>query len=172
MTRYTLAELNRMDEEAFTEALGGIFEHSPWVARGAWPARPFDSVEELHRAMVRVVRSAGAEKVLELARAHPDLAGSAWLSGRLSEDSMREQAGAGLGRITPEQQEQFLDLNRRYRERFGFPFIVAVKGKTPEAILEAFAARLHNSPDAELETALAEIEKIAYFRLMEGVLPA
>ena len=161
----TLEELNSADEPHFVEALGGVFEHSPWVAERAAKARPFTSLLELHSAMAAVVSAAKETKQLELIRAHPDLAGKAARAGELSVDSKQEQAGAGLDRLSEEEYRRFHALNAAYKERFDFPFIIAVKGHTKESILDAFMERLHNSRDAEKRRALAEIAKIARFRL-------
>ena len=160
----TLAALNRADQARFVETLGGVFEHSPWVAEGAWAARPFESVEGLHRAMVGVVEEA-EEKHLGLIRAHPDLAGKAARAGNLTAASSQEQAGAGLDRLSDEEYERFHALNDAYKEKFDFPFILAVKGHTKESILSSFEVRLPHSAEEERRTALAEIYKIARFRL-------
>jgi OHCU decarboxylase len=153
-----------MDQAAFTEALGGIFEHSPWVAEGAWRRRPFGSVAALHRAMVEVME-AGGDMQLRLIRAHPDLAGKAALAGELTASSKSEQAGAGLDRLSPEEYARFHELNEAYKDKFGFPFIIAVKGHTKTSILAAFEARLAHDLEAERTKALEEIAKIARFRL-------
>jgi 2-oxo-4-hydroxy-4-carboxy-5-ureidoimidazoline decarboxylase len=161
----TLAELHGLDRAAFVEALGWVFEGSPWVAERAWAARPFASVAALHAAMVQAVSRASPDEQLALIRAHPDLATRA----RLSDSSMAEQAGAGLDRLTPEEFARFHDLNVRYRERFGFPFVIAVRRHTKTTILAEFARRLdHTEPD-ERATALGEIAAIARFRLEEAV---
>lgn len=160
-----LEELNKSDHKQFIEKLGGIFEHSPWVAEGAWNKKPFASVAELHQAMADVVRHASEEKQLSLIRAHPDLAGKAALAGDLTESSKREQAGAGLDRLMQEEYQRFHRLNDAYKEKFNFPFILAVKGHTKESILKSFEERLPNSTEAEKNRALEEIYKIAGFRL-------
>lgn len=164
--RYTLAELNAMDRERFAQALGWVWEGSPWVAERAWERRPFASRAELHRAMCEVVRAADRKAQLELIRAHPDLGSRL----PLSPASAGEQASAGLDRLGEAERAELMELNRRYRERFGFPFIMAVRGQAPEAILAALRQRLGRDPEAELEQALAEIEKIARFRLEDAVL--
>jgi 2-oxo-4-hydroxy-4-carboxy-5-ureidoimidazoline decarboxylase len=160
-----LDNLNNLDKESFINKLGGIFEHSPWVAEDSWHKKPFASVRELHRAMCDVVRQAPEEKQLSLIRAHPDLAGKAALAGDLTESSKREQAGAGLDRLTQEEYQRFHALNDAYKEKFNFPFILAVKGHTKESILKSFEERLPNSLEAEKARALEEIYKIASFRL-------
>jgi 2-oxo-4-hydroxy-4-carboxy-5-ureidoimidazoline decarboxylase len=160
-----LSTLNTLDLEPFVETLGGIFEHSPWIAELAWHKKPFASLAELHLAMCDVVRRAKVHQQLELIQAHPDLAGRAALAGDLTDSSKLEQAGAGLDRLTREEYQRFHTLNNAYKEKFNFPFILAVKGHTKESILKSFEERLPNSLDAEKARALEEIYKIAGFRL-------
>ena len=157
----TLGQVNRMTSEAFAETLGWIFEHSPWVAKRAWTARPFQSIEQLHRAMVRVVEEAALAEKLELLRAHPDLAGKL----HMTDASVKEQQGAGLDQLSPEEFEAFTAWNRTYTERFGFPFIMAVRGQTKDTIGAAMRERVDNEADAELAAALREVFKITRFRL-------
>ena len=158
-------KLSELSKAEFTAVLADIFEHSPWVAAGAYDARPFGSLDELHRAMCEVVADTATEAQLELIRAHPDLAGKAALAGALTEASSAEQAGAGLDRLTEAEYRRFHELNDAYRARFGFPFILAVKGHNKTSILAAFAVRLPNSPEAEQGEALEQIYEIARFRL-------
>ncbi len=160
-----LATLNAFPETNFVTTLAGVFERSPWVAAGAYSARPFGSLDELHGAMCRVVETADTENQLELIRAHPDLAGKAALAGALTAASRGEQAGAGLDRLTEAEYRRFHALNSAYKAHFGFPFILAVKGHTKTSILDAFEVRLSNSAEAEREEALGQIFKIARFRL-------
>ena len=134
----SLNELNQSSRTDFVETLGGIFEHSPWVAEGAFLERPFETLDALHACMVRVVDAAGLDRQLGLIRAHPDLAGKAARAGNLTESSTREQAGAGLDRLTDTEYERFHELNNAYKEKFDFPIILAVKGHTKHSILEAF----------------------------------
>lgn len=171
----TLDQLNAMDGESFTRALGAVFEHSPWVAERAWPQRPYASVEALHAAMCEVVRQAGPAAQLALIRAHPQLAGKAAIAGELSADSAREQRGAGLDQCSPEEYLRLTELNARYQARFGFPYILAVRGHTRASILADLAARLPNARQVEMGEALRQIERIAGFRLadmMGGPMPA
>jgi OHCU decarboxylase len=161
----TLHALNAMDARRFAAALAGVFEHSPWVAERAWAARPFESLDALYAAMAVVVRDAGPERQLCLLRAHPDLAGTAARAGAVAADSAAEQASAGLDRLTDEEHGRFARLNARYRERFGFPFIIAVRRHDKAGILAAFEARLHNDAAQEREAALAEVLAIARLRL-------
>ena len=159
-----LDELNRAPREAFVARLGGIYEHSPWVAERAFAARPFATLDALHAAMQRAVAEASADEQLALLRAHPELAGRL-AAARLTEHSRREQAGAGLDRITAEERQRMQQLNERYREKFGFPFIVAVKGLDGAGILERMEARLSHTREAEIAAALDEVGRIARFRL-------
>ncbi|NBB82222.1 MAG: 2-oxo-4-hydroxy-4-carboxy-5-ureidoimidazoline decarboxylase [Alphaproteobacteria bacterium] len=160
-----MADLNALPVPAFVDALGGVFEHSPWVAEGAAPGRPFSSVGVLHDAMCAVVRQAGEDRQLQLIRAHPDLAGKAARAGALTDASTGEQRGAGLDRLTDEELRRFERLNTAYKARFGFPFIVAVKGLDKHDILAAFETRLQHDRDRERQTALDQIARIARFRL-------
>ena len=162
-----LAELNAATREEFTAALGPVFEHSPWIAAEAWAARPFDSAEAVFAAMQAAIAAADGEAKLALIRAHPDLAGKAARAGELTEHSTREQQGAGLDRLSDEEYERFHRLNAAYRERFGFPFIVAVRDHTKDSILEAFERRLANGEAAEIEEALRNIATIGRFRLLD-----
>ncbi len=165
----TLTELNALSVTQFVTTLGGIFEHSPWVAEGAATTRPFADVATLHRAMSAVVDAAGNAAQLQLIRAHPELASRAAMAGDLTESSNREQGGAGLKSLTPAQFEQLMQLNRDYGARFGFPFILAVKGHDPDSIIATLGARLAHSPEQEQRTALEQIDRIARFRLEELV---
>jgi len=161
----SLEALSQLDREAFRRALGGVFEQSPWVADRAFDRRPFATLEALHAAMVAVVRSASREEQLALIRAHPDLAGKAARAAAMSAASVAEQSSAGLDRLTDEEYARFERLNAAYREKFGFPFVIAVRRHDKHAILAAFEARLRNSLDDEVEAALAQIAEIARLRL-------
>ncbi|GEM82885.1 MAG: hypothetical protein KatS3mg073_1194 [Meiothermus sp.] len=159
----TLAEMNQLSREAFVEAVGWVFEHSPWIALQAWESRPWDSLKALHRAMVRCVQEAPKEAQLALIRAHPDLGSRA----RMAPASVSEQKGAGLDALSPEEFQHIQALNQAYTAQFGFPFILAVRGKTKADVLRAMEQRLQNHPELEFQTALEEIYKIAYFRLAD-----
>jgi len=161
----TLEALNRASAHELERALGGIFEHSPWIAARAAGARPFASVEALHAAMVAVVRRASREEQLALLRAHPDLAGRAARAGALTPASASEQSSAGLDRLDDDEYERFGRLNAAYREKFGFPFIIAVRRHDKHQILAAFEARLGNTEAQEVETALGQVFEIARLRL-------
>lgn len=164
---YSIAELNQMTQAAFVDALGTVFEDTPAIARDSWNDRPFTSVDDLHQAMVRVVDRLSEDDQLDLICAHPDLGSKA----KMAEASVQEQAGVGLDRLSPEEFERFQTLNQQYRERFGFPFIIAVKNHTKTSILQAFEQRLQNDAKTEQQQAIAEITQIARFRLSSLVLP-
>ena len=165
-----IAEVNGLDTAAFVERFGAVFEDSPWVAETAWDRRPFRDRAALHAAMCAVVQEAGESRQLALIRAHPDLVGKAAQAGRLGPASASEQAGAGLDRLDPDEVRWFERYNRAYQEKFGFPFIICVRAaERKRAIMDGFELRLHNDPERERRTALAEIEKIAAFRLADLV---
>jgi len=160
-----------MSEDRFVDVFGDIYEHSPWVARGVWrqhDSHQIASFETMAQAMRAEVENATPDAQMTLIRAHPDLGGKLALAGGLTAESAREQAGAGLAGCTPEQYERLQSLNAAYTDKFGFPFIVAVKGMNRDDILQAMATRLNNEPSIEERRALDEIHKIARFRL-EGM---
>jgi len=166
-SRLIMAELNALDAAAFEARLAHVFEHAPWVAGRAAGRRPLAGREALHRAMTAVIAEASEAEQLALLRGHPDLAGKAAIAGDLTADSKREQQGAGLDRLSPAEYERFHALNRAYKERFGFPFILAVKGKTKDDILAAFSRRAGNGRAAEFREALDQVGRIAGFRLAD-----
>jgi len=161
----TVAELNGLSRESFLAAVGWIFEDSPWVADRAWAARPFADRAQVYAAMVQAVAGATHEEQLALLRAHPDLGARA----RMSEASEGEQSGAGLDRLSREEYDTLLDRNRRYRERFGFPFLFAVKGSSRHDILHALERRLGAAQEDEFQEALRQVYRVASFRLEEAV---
>jgi 2-oxo-4-hydroxy-4-carboxy-5-ureidoimidazoline decarboxylase len=161
----TLRELNGKDCRGFVEAVGWVFESSPWVAERAWTKRPFLSFDALHEEMARVVASAAPGEQLALLRAHPDLGERA----AMSDASTREQAKAGLDTLAPEDLARLLALNTAYREKFGFPFLYAVKGAGTRDVLDAIERRLSSARDAERQEALRQVFRIARFRLEEVV---
>lgn len=165
----TLDEINAMDRAAFVQALGGIFEHSPWVAERAYDARPFASVSALHGAMLAAMRGATRDEQLALLRAHPELAGRAMVRNELTEDSTREQSGAGLTQCSPAEYARLVELNARYGAKFGFPFILAVKGHDRASVLAAFARRVERDVEDEFAEALAQVARITGFRLEAAV---
>ena len=160
--------VNRMDYGAFVQTFGHVFEHSPWIAERAWNARPFESPEALHATMIKVVRAASPEEKRRLLNAHPELAGKEARARAMTQDSVAEQGSAGLDRLSEEDFVRFDRLNAAYREKFGFPFIIAVRGRTKPEIVAAFERRLANEPGTELNAALDEIAAITRMR-MEGL---
>lgn len=161
----TLSQLNQLSLEAFVDAVGWVFEHSPWIARQAWATQPWHSLDDLHQAMVMCVQQASLEDQLSLIRAHPDLGARA----KMAQASVLEQKGAGLDSLGVEEFAKIQYLNQQYTQKFGFPFILAVRGKSKHDVLAAMETRLYNSTEAELQAALAEIYKIARFRLADMV---
>ncbi|KQV64597.1 2-oxo-4-hydroxy-4-carboxy-5-ureidoimidazoline decarboxylase [Rhizobium sp. Root1220] len=157
-----------ISRDEFVSRFGGVFEHSPFIAE-----RTYDDgfvgekldVDRVHTALVAIFRSASPEEQLGVLRAHPDLAGRLAIAGELTEDSKKEQAGAGLDRLSIEEHARFTALNTAYVEKFGFPFIIAVKGLNKDDILAAFEKRIDNSRDEEFATATAQVERIALLRL-------
>ncbi len=155
-----------MNHDDFVQHFGGIYEHSPWVAECAAACLGENfSREQVERLMMDCVDNASRERQLELIRAHPDLAGKAQMQGELTEASTSEQASAGLDQCTEQEYLEFQNLNNRYKERFQFPFIMAVRNSNRIEILQALNLRVENSYDVEFETALIEIHKIASLRL-------
>ena len=156
----------------FIARFGGVFEHSPWIAERAFVnGLPEDcgSAAGLHRALCSVFRAASPGERLAVLRAHPDLAGRLALAGDLTAESTSEQASAGLASLTPEELGRFTELNDVYRQKFGFPFIMAVKGRSKGDILTAFRKRVENDAETEFETACGEVERIALLRLQDLV---
>ena len=153
---------------AFVDHFGGVFEHSPWVAEAAFDAGldgACDTASGLHALMSRAMMAGSEEQKLALIMAHPDLAGRLARAGRLTAESTREQASAGLDQLTDEERARFTELNDAYKARFGFPFIMAVKGRSKGEIMDAFERRIAHDRTQEFATALMEISRIALLRL-------
>jgi 2-oxo-4-hydroxy-4-carboxy-5-ureidoimidazoline decarboxylase len=158
---YPLTDINQMDQAAFITVFGPVFENTPHVAQQVWGERPFATVADLHGHMVAAVAAMSASEQLALIRAHPDLGGRL----EMAPASVAEQAGAGLSQLSAAEYEQFHQLNSAYQGKFGFPFVMAVKGQTKGTILAAFETRLGHGLDQERQQALSEIAQIARFRL-------
>lgn len=155
-----------MSQPDFIARYAGIYEHSAWVAEEAAPlVADSGDMDVIATVMADCVDNAATEKQIELIRAHPDLAGKAQVAGELTVESTSEQSSAGLDQCSAEEYEMFQTLNTAYHDKFGFPFVMAVRNSSRTEILEAFASRLANDPDTEFETALAEIHTIARLRL-------
>ena len=150
-----------MSQLEFTEALGEIWEETPAIANKAWHDSPFEDLEALYQSMVAVVNSMSETEQVKLIKAHPDLGSKT----KMAESSVQEQAGVGLDRLSESEYQRFQSLNQAYKDKFDFPFIIAVKEHTKESILEAFETRLKNTQEPEKQQALAEISKIARLRL-------
>lgn len=168
MSRFQTLTPSTLSREDFVRAFADIYEHSPWVAEKTYDLGAdgsLDDIEGLHSRMADILLSADHAAQLALINAHPDLAGKAAVRGELTEASTSEQSGAGIHECTAEEFQRFTELNDAYKAKFAFPFIMAVKGSNRHQILAAFEERIHNSKEAEFERALAEINKIALFRL-------
>ncbi len=158
---YSMPEINGMGQADFVAVFGEVFEHTPAIAAAAWQQRPFATLEALHRACTDVVLGLSPTAQLALIQAHPDLGSKA----KMAESSVQEQAGAGLNQLSAAEYEQLQSWNLAYQQKFGFPFIIAVKNHTKASILQAFADRLDHTVAQEQAQAIAEIIQIAYFRL-------
>ncbi len=168
MSRFQTLTPSQLSRDEFVRVFADIYEHSPWVAEQAFDLgqdSSIDEVEGLHQRMANLLLSASHAAQLALVNAHPDLAGKAAVRGELTEASTAEQSGAGIQQCTDEEFKRFTELNEAYKAKFAFPFIMAVKGSNRHQILAAFEERIHNSVQAEFDRALAEINKIALFRL-------
>jgi OHCU decarboxylase len=157
----SIEEINQFAQEKFIETVGWVFEHSPWVAERTWQHRPFASGTDLSERMNAEVTAASMKEQLALLRAHPDLGTRA----KISPSSAAEQAGAGLDQLTTSEYDRLVSLNSVYREKFGFPFLYAVKGANKFAILEALARRVSSNSADEFQEALRQVYRIARFRL-------
>ena len=160
-SQYSISQLNQMSQAEFTEALGEIWEETPEIAERTWHSKPFEDLDGLYQAMVAVVNSMSEAEQLSLIKAHPDLGSKT----KMAEASVQEQAGIGLDRLSEVEYQRFQSLNQAYKDKFSFPFIIAVKNHTRESILQAFETRLENSQEQEKQQALIEIGKIARLRL-------
>lgn len=159
---YSIDKINQMSQEEFVEAFGNVFEETPAIAHQAWEHRPFVDATHLHMQMLRVVNEMDQESQLTFIRAHPELGSKT----KMADASVQEQTKAGLDRLTSEEYQDFQRLNQAYRNKFGFPFIIAVKNYTKDSILETFNNRLNNSFDAEIQQTLSEIAQITQLRLL------
>ncbi|MDD1792303.1 2-oxo-4-hydroxy-4-carboxy-5-ureidoimidazoline decarboxylase [Enterovibrio sp. ZSDZ42] len=170
MALFSTCRPSEQTQEQFVDTFGGVFEHSSWVAEQAYGDgldSTFDEVDTLHTRMAGVLNNADDASKMQVILAHPDLAGRAAQAGELTAESTNEQASAGISQCSAEEFARFTDFNQRYKEKFAFPFIMAVKGANRYAILEAFERRLDNDLTTEFDTAIAEINKIALFRLRD-----
>jgi 2-oxo-4-hydroxy-4-carboxy-5-ureidoimidazoline decarboxylase len=167
--RVSLDALNKAEKPEFVRLLDGLFEHAPWVAETAFSSRPFPTVTNLHDAMMAAVRGRSKPDQIAFVSAHPDLAGKAARAGNIAPESVAEQAGLGIDRLSDDEFQRFEKLNAAYRQKFGFPFVVCVRRQTRDAVLDAFEQRLGNGAEAELAAALDEIGYITRLRLVDRV---
>jgi 2-oxo-4-hydroxy-4-carboxy-5-ureidoimidazoline decarboxylase len=163
----SIENLNQASTQQFLALIGGPLEGETWLAARVAPQRPFENVDTLYSAFKDVMDNASEAEKISLISSHPDLAGKAAIEGTLSDTSKREQAAAGLDRLTPDEYTAFHQYNSAYRERFGFPFVICARENTKESILTAFQARLENERRAEIETGVGEVLKILRLRLIE-----
>ncbi|MCF6291857.1 MAG: 2-oxo-4-hydroxy-4-carboxy-5-ureidoimidazoline decarboxylase [Robiginitomaculum sp.] len=161
--------LSELNQQQFVDKFGGVYEHSPWVAKQTYPllSSSIKTADDLAALMTKTMLNANKQAQLELICAHPDLAGKAAIAGDLTDESTNEQKGAGLDQCSKAEFAEFTRLNNAYTEKFNFPFIIAVKGHNRSSILAAFAARLNNSTQDEFFEALKQINRIAKFRIKE-----
>ncbi len=167
---YSINIPSQMSRDNFLKVFGGVYEHSKWIAEEIYDNglnSQHDTVDAMQLAMATRVELANKEAQLTLLRAHPDLAGKLAISGELTEESTSEQASADLGNCTQEEFDAFQSLNDQYKEKFGFPFILAVRGYHRTQILEIFKVRVNNDVDTEFNEALSQVHKIALLRLKE-----
>ncbi len=164
---FTLQEINSFDRQQFVAALDSLFEGPPWIVEQARAARPFNSLTSLHRALCAVMEQAPIEQKIALIQAHPDLVGRAALAGTLTPDSTKEQASAGLDRLTADEIATFTRYNQAYRDQFGFPFVICVRENKKESILAGFETRFQHTHSQEIEIALGEIAQICWLRLQD-----
>lgn len=163
--------INGMDRAAFVQKFGGIFEKSPWVAEGAWEKRPFAGIGDMHAAMVNVVKYAPLPSQIALLQSHPDLAGKEAQAGAMTASSVSEQASAGLNALSKDEIKQISDYNAAYKQKFGFPFIIAVRMHTKEGIFFDFNRRLQNDTQTEYANDLQNVYAITLLRLNSMLLP-
>lgn len=167
----TIAQVAAYDKADFVALLGAIYESSAWIAERAWGSK-FQTVTALGAAMQQIVDMATDAEKVDLLRAHPDLAGRAALAGQVTDESREEQARAGLDSLTLAELELFTALNTKYRSKFGWPFILAVKNATKHTILGAFDRRVESDHATEFAECLRQVHKIAWMRLLDKVHPA
>ena len=163
--RYSIATLNQMSQVELVEAIGSIFEHTPQIAAEAWRSQPFTDVQNLHQVMAAIVEKMSSSDQLKLICAHPDL-GSKF---KMAEASVQEQSTVGLDQLSTAEYDRFQYLNQAYKDKFSFPFVIAVRNHTKDSILAAFEQRLLNDLEAEKNQAIAEIIEIAKWRLVLAV---
>ena len=154
---------NKLNKSEFLSTFGNVFERTEWIAEKCYDSKPYNNVQELVNKMMEVFENSIKEKHLKILNSHPDLA----VKKKLTKESENEQANANLNQCTNEEFEEFNKLNEKYKKKFGFPFIIAVKGKNKNEILNSFRQRITNNINSEFEEAKKQVKKIANFRLSE-----
>lgn len=164
---FTIAQLNACSQSQFVDALGTLFEETPGIAAQTWHCKPFADRADLAQKLIATMQQMTPTEQLALIRAHPDLGSRI----KMAVDSVQEQSGVGLDRLSPAEFDRFQSLNQAYKTKFGFPFIIAVRNHTQETILQEFDRRLQNPIEVERQQALTEIAQIAQFRLDDRLTP-
>jgi len=159
----SIDKFNKLSKAEFISIFGNIFEKTKWVAEKCYESKPYNNLDELVSKMMKIFENIEKERLLEILNSHPDLA----VGKKLTKDSKNEQKNASLNQCTDEEFVEFKKLNEEYKKKFGFPFIVAVKGKNKEGILNSFRQRITNNINLEFEEAKKQVKKIASFRLGE-----
>ena len=159
----SIEKINRLSENEFIGTFGNIFEKTNWIANRAFNSKPYRNFNEFISTIIKIYENSSKEDCIKIFNAHPELA----VEKKLTEDSHKEQKGANLNRCNDEEFNEFKDLNYEYKKKFGFPFIIAVKGKNKSEILINFRKRINNQIDLEFEEAKNQVKKIATFRLKE-----
>ena len=158
-----LDKVNNLNKTDFMSTFGNVFEKTDWIAEKAYDRKPFDNLDQLFSTMIKIFENSKKENHLKILKAHPDLA----IEKKLTEDSKKEQNNASLNQCSDQEFREFIKLNIEYKKKFGFPFIIAVKGKKKEEILDNFRQRIANNINSEFEEAKEQVKKIASFRMNE-----
>ena len=159
----SIDKFNKLSKAEFISIFGNIFEKTEWIAERCYESKPYNNLDELVSKMMKIFENIEKERHLEILNSHPDLA----VEKKLTEDSKNEQKNASLNQCNDEEFVEFKNLNEEYKKKFGFPFIIAVKGKNKEEILNSFRQRITNNINLEFEEAKKQVKKIASFRLGE-----
>ena len=159
----SIDKFNKLSKAEFISIFGNIFEKTEWIAEKCYESKPYNNLDEFVSKMMKIFENIEKEKHIEILNSHPDLA----VEKKLTEDSKKEQKNANLNQCTDEEFVEFKKLNEEYKKKFGFPFIIAVKGKNKEEILNSFRQRITNNINLEFEEAKKQVKKIASFRLSE-----
>ena len=159
----SLDKVNNLSKSDFISVFGNVFEKTKWIAERAYDSKPYNNFEELFAKMIEIFENSNNKNHLKILRAHPDLT----VKEKLTKDSQNEQANASLNECSDKEFKEFKKLNKKYKKKFGFPFIIAVKGKNKNEILNKFKKRVLNNIDIEFKEAKKQVKKIATFRLSE-----